>query len=94
MMEVINKIQDAVNKKEIEDRDRTIENMRWTIIEFSNAIRLNRQYDSEAYNHILEIYDEYEEILRANNMENGRVTIAMDIIKEKYERGMRDGFPI
>lgn len=52
-----------------------IDNIRWTIIDFSNSIRSGRTYDLEAYNHIIELDTKYERILRDNNMENGRVTM-------------------
>jgi hypothetical protein len=53
-----------------------------------------RKYDGEAYSHILEIYDGYEELLKKKDMTNGKVTIAMNLVKERYELGMRNGFPI
>ena len=71
-----------------------IDNIRWTIIDFSNSIRNGRTYDLEAYNHIIEIDTNYEQILEKNGMENGRVTMAMGLIKERYEKGLRDGFPV
>lgn len=71
-----------------------IDNIRWTIIDFSNSLRSGRTYDLEAYNHIIDLDSKYEKMLLDNHMENGRVTMAMKLIKEKYETGMRDGFPV
>ncbi len=73
---------------------RNIEEMRWTILDFGNAIRFGRTYDVEAYNHIKDIHDEYESALKENDMENGRVNSVMELINEKYANGLRDGFPI
>lgn len=86
LMAAIDKLSRAVARKDLED-------MRWTILDFGNSIRNGRTYDQEAYAHIIEIHDEYEKLLKENNMENGRVTTAMKIINEKYEEGMRNGFP-
>lgn len=71
-----------------------IENKRWSILDFANAAQSGRQFTSEAYIHIIEVYDEYERLLKENKMENGRVTMAIQFIKERYEMGVRDGFPI
>lgn len=86
LMDAINKLSMAVARKDLED-------MRWTIIDFGNSIRDGRVYDQEAYTHIVDIYDEYEKLLKENGMENGRVTTAMKIINERFENGMRNGFP-
>ena len=71
-----------------------IESKRWAILDFANAAQSGRQFTSEAYIHIIEVYDEYERLLKENNMENGRVTMAIQFIKERYEVGVRDGFPV
>lgn len=87
IIKAIQNLNDAIEKNQIQD-------LRWTILDFSNAIMNGRKYDGEAYSHILEIYDEYEELLKKKNMTNGKVTIAMNLVKERYELGMRNGFPI
>lgn len=94
VMEAINKLQEQITKKEIEDTKREIESIRWNILDFANAIRNGRKYDIEAYNHIVDVYSSYERLLQQNGMENGRVTMAMNLVNEKYELGMRDGFPV
>jgi len=82
----INKLFKINTKKDIGD-------MRWRILDFANALKNGRTYDSEVYNHILEIYDDYEKLLADNGLENGRADMAMRLIKEHYEKGMHDGFP-
>lgn len=83
----LHKLSKSIAKKDIDD-------MRWSILDFANGIRMGITYDMESYAHILDIYDEYENLLSENGMENGRVTMAMKLINEKYEVGMRDGFPV
>lgn len=87
MMKLIEKLDRNLVKKSIED-------MRWTILDFGNSIRDGRKYDLDAYNHIKDIHDEYEITLKENDMENGRVTLVMELINEKYATGLRDGFPV
>ena len=94
VMEAINKLQEQITKKEFEDTKREIESIRWNILDFANAVRNGRKYDIEAYNHIIDVYSSYERLLQENGMENGRVTMAMKLVNEKYEVGMRDGFPV
>ena len=94
VMAAINNLSDKFEKKEAEDTNRAIDNMRWTILEFANSIRDGKCFDEENYIHLVELYQEYEQILKANNLENGRVTASMKIINERYERGLREGFPI
>lgn len=94
VMAAINNLSEKFAKKEEEDTKIAIDNMRWTIIEFANRIREGKCFDEENYIHLIEKYQNYERILRANNLENGRVSASMKIINERYERGLREGFPI
>lgn len=94
VMEAINNLAENLKRKEMEDTKREIESIRWNILDFANAIRNGRKYDIEAYNHIVDVYSSYERLLQENGMENGRVTMAMNLVNEKYELGMRDGFPV
>ena len=95
MMDAINKLSDNMEKKEKEDAQRSIEQIRWTIIDFANAItNSKRTYSSEGYVHLLELYDSYRVLLKKYGLENGRVNMAMELIRERYETGLREGFPI
>lgn len=87
MINAIHNLNNTIQKNEIED-------LRWTILDFSNAVMNGRRYDGQAYSHILQIYDSYEEMLKKKDMTNGKVTIAMNLVKERYQLGMRNGFPV
>lgn len=87
MINAIHNLNNTIQKNEIED-------LRWTILDFSNAVMNGRRYDGQAYSHILQIYDNYEEMLKKKDMTNGKVTIAMNLVKERYQLGMRNGFPV
>ena len=94
MHEMRKELLDALKDMRREILAEKIDNIRWTIIDFSNSLRSGRTYDLEAYNHIVDIDSKYEKLLEENGMENGRVTMAMKLVKEKYETGLRDGFPV
>lgn len=68
-----------------------IENKRGSIIDFaSKVIDENYPVTKEQFNRVLKIYEEYEEIIEENELTNGEVDIAIRIIRESYERHMRN----
>lgn len=69
-----------------------IDDMRWEILNFANAVMSNREYNKEQYDHVLDIYKKYEIILEENNMQNGRVDASIAFIKKHYEELMENGF--
>lgn len=78
-------LKDLIIKKDIND-------MRWEILDFANAVMSGRDYNKEQYDHVLETYAEYERILKENNMENGKVDLSMGFIKKQYGDLMANGF--
>ena len=44
----------------------------------------------EQFNRIFKVHQEYESIIESNGMTNGEVDIALSIIKESYEKHMRN----
>lgn len=78
-------LKDLIIKKDIND-------MRWEILDFANAVMSGRDYNKEQYDHVLETYEEYERILKENNMENGKVDLSMGFIKKQYGDLMVNGF--
>lgn len=68
-----------------------IDNKRNTIINFaSNVINENNPVTREQFNRIFKLYIEYEQIIENNRMTNGEVDIAYRIIKESYEKHMKN----
>ncbi len=96
MIETISDTQDEVLtaikdiKKEVTDSN--IEQMRYSILEFANNLR-RYEYGKEAFDHIMEVHTRYLQVLKDNDMTNGRVDAAMSFINEKYDAFMRNGFP-
>ena len=68
-----------------------IDNKRNAIIYFAAyVINENNPVTREQYTRIFKLYDEYESIIEANGMTNGEVDIAIQIIRESYERHLRN----
>lgn len=72
-------------KKEIDDK-------RWEILDFSNSVANGKKCNKEQYDHVFEVYQDYEKILEENDMENGRVDMSMAFIRKKYAEKMENGF--
>ena len=73
--------------------DDKIDNIRWDILDFaSKVINGEQKSNKEQYDHVFDIYEKYEKILKENGLENGRVDMSMDFVKKKYEELMKTGF--
>lgn len=68
-----------------------IDSKRNTIIDFASKV-IDETYPvtKEQFNRIFRIYEEYEEIIEENELTNGEVDIAIRIIRESYEKHMRN----
>lgn len=70
----------------------SIENMRWEILDFSNAIMSGREYNKEQYDHVLNTHERYMKILKENGMTNGQTNVSFEFIKKRYDELMETGF--
>ena len=68
-----------------------IENKRSAIIDFASKV-IDEAYPvtKEQFNRILRIYEEYEEIIKENGLTNGEVDISIHIIRESYEKHLKN----
>lgn len=68
-----------------------IENKRNAIIDFAAKV-IDEGYPvtKEQFNRILKIYEEYEEIIEENGLTNGEVDISIHIIRESYEKHLKN----
>lgn len=83
--QMLNKLNNNFVKKEVSD-------MRTVLLDFANAIMNDRDYNREQYEHILDVYHDYENVLEENHMDNGRVTRSMEFVKKNYDYLMEHGF--
>lgn len=72
--------------------NKEINDMRWEILDFSNAVMNGRVYNKEIYDHIFDAYTEYERVLEENGLENGKVDSSMQFVRNKYLELMEKGF--
>ena len=72
--------------------DNEIDTIRFEILDFANAVMDHRNYNKEQYDHVFDIYEKYERILAENGLENGRVDMSMQFLKNKYAELMQIGF--
>lgn len=72
--------------------NKEINDMRWEILDFSNAVMNGRTYNKEIYDHIFDTYTEYERVLEENGLENGKVDSSMQFVRNKYLELMEKGF--
>lgn len=85
-------LQDGINELKMLLINKEIDDIRTTILDFSNAIMNGRNYNKEQYEHIIDLYDKYEKILEQNGMTNGRVTASMEFVLKNYQDLMDNGF--
>lgn len=70
-----------------------IDSKRNTIINFADlVIDENKPVTREQFHRIFKLYKEYEDIIEASGMTNGEVDIAIRIIREAYEKRMRNHY--
>ena len=68
-----------------------IDSKRNAIISFASlVIDESKPVTREQFNRIFKVHQEYESIIESNGMTNGEVDIALSIIKESYEKHMRN----
>lgn len=85
-------LQDGINELKTLLIDKEIDDMRWEMLDFANAVMNKRRYNKEQYDHVIDTYVKYEKILEENGMENGRVTSSMEFVNDKYKKLMSVGF--
>ena len=100
--ELKDSIQDLINRQKNRDSkienltslfvDKEIEDLRWTILDFTASLSDGRKYNRESFDHIMRMYDKYEKILEENNMENGLVAESVKFIQEVYREKLKTGF--
>lgn len=71
-------------KKEIND-------MRWEIIGVADDISNGKQISKECYIHCIHTYEDYEEIIKKQNISNGEVEISMQIVNDSYREKLKKG---
>lgn len=95
-------IQDLIDKQKVKDDkietltslfvDKEIEDLRWTILDFTASLSEGKKYNREAFDQVMRMYHRYERILNEHNMENGLVEESVKFIQEMYHDKLKHGF--
>lgn len=72
--------------------EKSIDDMRYEILDFASALSSGRIYSKEQFTHVIKIYEKYEKVLEENNMSNGQVTASMEVINDLYKKKLITGF--
>lgn len=97
--EEIRKNQDALmvelgkklDKNNADTLDLLIDGKRDKIIDFANRVADERYpVTHEQFKRVFKLHDEYEKIIKENNMTNGEVKIAYRIIEDSYKKHMEN----
>lgn len=68
-----------------------IDNKRNFLLDFtSKAADLSYPLTKEQYNRFFTVYDEYEKIIAQNNMVNGQVDVAHEVVSRSFESRLRN----
>lgn len=71
--------------------DKQIDDMRYEILDFASSLSSGRKHNRESFDHILRVYQKYENILEENNLENGLVEESVKYIQETYHDLLKKG---
>ena len=72
--------------------NKEIEDLRWTILDFTASLSDGKSYNRESFDQIMRMYHKYERILDEHDMENGLVEESVKFIQEKYHEKLKNGF--
>ena len=87
----IKSLAEKLDKNNADTLSLLIDSKRNTIINFADlVIDENKPVTREQFHRIFKLYEEYEDIIEKNHMTNGEVDIAIRIIRESYEKHMRN----
>ena len=87
-----NRIREDLEKLTSMFIDKSVDDMRWEIINFAAKISEGKPCNKESYKHCLHIYEKYEKLIEENGLINGEVELSMEIIHQSYKEKLKDGF--
>jgi hypothetical protein len=80
-----------LDKNNADTLDLLIDGKRDKIIDFANRVADERYpVTHEQFKRVFKLHDEYEKIIKENNMTNGEVKIAYRIIEDSYKKHMEN----
>lgn len=85
-------IKDELQKLTHAFTEKQINDYRWEIINLADKISSGKPVSKECYRHAITTYEKYESIISEHGLSNGEVEISIGIIKENYQKGLKEGF--
>lgn len=88
---LMRELNEKLDKNNADTLSLLIDNKRNMIIDFASKV-IDESYPvtKEQFNRIFRIYEEYEDIIKENKLTNGEVDIAIRIIRESYEKHLKN----
>lgn len=105
--EILDKIDDVSRKVDDVRRDLTdkietvsksndkneMKHLRWEILDFANSCKNGRRHTQDEYRHVIEIHDDYKNLLESTGEQNGFLDAEFDYILRLYaERQEKNDF--
>lgn len=85
-------IKEDLEKLTLIIQDKNINDWRYEILDMASAISSGRKYSKEQYEHVIDIYGRYEDLLKSLGRTNGQVDVSMEVIMESYKEKLKNGF--
>ena len=89
---IVSEIEKSVSNLTTLFVNKEIEDLRWTILDFTASLSDGKSYNRESFDQIMRMYHKYEKILDEHGMENGLVEESVKFIQEKYHEKLQNGF--
>lgn len=88
---LMRELSEKLDKNSADTLSILIENKRSSIIDFAQKV-IDDKYPvtREQFNRVFKIHKEYEQIIEKNNLTNGEVDVAIRIIKDEYEKHLKN----
>lgn len=70
--------------------DNEIDRIRWEILSFANSCRYGTHHSLEEFDHIIEIYEKYHQILDRRHLKNGKIDLEYAYIVDIYKNCQKE----
>lgn len=91
-IETQNKIISSIDSLTKSFIDKEVDDMRWDMLNFANALMAGNEFNKEQFDHALAVYSKYSKIIKDNDLTNEQVDISMAFVKERYQECLKNRF--
>jgi len=90
LSEKVESLENKIDQTQVDLRDHIISSQRNSILVFAKESRRGIDHTEEEFNQIIALHDYYQEYLKANDLENGKIDLAYKHIEEVYNEHIRN----